>query len=309
MKEFAGADTFFERKKLTLEPRYRNPIISDYAIFVPSVHAAVLAILEALGSRSLGIPAALPITISPEIFSATLRSGAVPMVLDIDSNFRINNSQVQTVIEELGNPVIISEGGTQQDYPDLVSIVINRCNYLVDLICISNIEQIDAAVQRRDYITVVDLGSCACILSKYIDLNSDIERVTSGILGHYSQRLLNDVSLALANTWSGYSNLEDTYTALASRLGIDLGIIDGKATAQVDDVDKTIAGMYLDDIETARGIMPLHYIPGIKELWAEKGASYPMAEKYSSKYIQLPFCAHLTTADITRILNSLQANI
>lgn len=306
MNDLAGG---FERKRLTLEPRYSSPIISDYAIFVPSVHAAVLAILEALGSRSLGIPVALPVTISPEIFSATLRSGAVPMVLDIDSNFRISNSQVQTVIEELGNPVIISEGGLLINYPDLISIVIDRRNYLVDLICTLNTEKIDAAVQRRDYLTIVDLGSCACILSKYIDLNSDIERVTSGILGHYSQRLLSDVSLALANTWYGYSSLEDTYCVLAGSLRIDLGIIDGKAIVQVDDVDKTIAGMYLDDIETARGIMPLHYLPGIKELWAEKGASYPMAEKYSSKYIQLPFCAHLTTTDITRILNSLQANI
>lgn len=312
MKEFSAeviGEAYLRRKKITLEPRYRNPVISDYAIFVPSVHAGVLAVLEALGSRSLGIPVALPVTISPEIFSATLRSGAVPMVLDIDNNFRIAYSQVQTVIEELGNPIIIStESGVIFDHPELISIVVQRRNYLVDLICTGNTEQIDATVQRREFITIVDLGSCACILSKYVDLNSDIERVTSGILGHYSQRLPNDVSLAIANTWYGYSRLEDDYCVLASSMGLDLGVLDGKAMVQVDDADKTVAGMYLDDIEAARFIVPLHHVPGIKELWAEKGASYPVAEKYSSKYIQLPFCAHLTTADITRVLNSLKAN-
>lgn len=294
-------------KFITTEIVKPPSIMSGLATAVPTLHSAVLATLEALGARSLGIPVVMPITTSPEVFSATLRSGAIPLVLDIDSDLNLDKYTLALVIEELGNPVVLMDNYCQLYQEDLTVVSIESKNHLADLVASGNISLLEDIVQCRKYITICNFTSASFILSQYPDLNKDIRQVASGALGQYSLKHTVDLSTDLYVD-ANYNAIQSEYLLLAEERNIDFRFHGGKALVHVKNADATIAGMFLDRIEARRGVVPLHNHPGLKDQWADASATYPIAEEKSKHFVQVPFDQHLNHKDMVRILDSVKAN-
>lgn len=83
----------------------RNPLeeaLGEDTLVYNSVQSCVQACLEMLGSRTHDIAAVIPVTTPVSILSGIMRSGTLPLILDLEEeSHQIDPEQVSEVLEEL----------------------------------------------------------------------------------------------------------------------------------------------------------------------------------------------------------------
>jgi dTDP-4-amino-4,6-dideoxygalactose transaminase len=263
--------------------------------------AAITATLEVMGSRTHELPVIMSISASPDTIAAVLRSGATPLLLDINPNtLQLDTSLLKEVLEELEAAVVILDrpAGLSID-PELLEIV-DDLPTIIDTRLIPSLDMAEACVGT---FTVFDLGPMigtgAVVIHKYADQLNELKIVRNGVLGLAAH--LNDTLSLLA-----YDCLKADPT-LAKRKAVQKGVVETYASlfegkldciltqdtewpyfvVFVDNADKVIAHLHSYDIAALKPIYPLHLLPNISRRWAEK-PEYPNVESIYNNLVALP---------------------
>ncbi len=149
-----------------------------------SVQNAVQACMELLGSRTHEIVAVIPVTTPIEVLSGIMRSGSLPIILDLDEDtLQIAHSQLCEVLEELKEGVVMvlprrlgkdlqePLRGVIKDYP---LIVINE---------FTPMPQDQHSGDFNIYPLEPWVGCGAVIRSKFDEQIADLKVIRSGALG------------------------------------------------------------------------------------------------------------------------------
>jgi len=275
--------------------------LSPASVVFSTYQAAITATLEILGSRTHELPVILSVSASPDTIAAVLRSGACPLLLDINpATLQIDATLLREVLTELQAAVVVLDrpAGLPVD-PELLEIV-DDLPTIIDTRLLPNLGMADDCIGT---FTVFDLGPVigtgAVVIHKYGEQLNELKIVRNGVLGlaaHLNDTLalmayeLLKTDPSLEKRKAMQKTVADTYASLLS----------GKLSCLVDDnvewpyfvvsvknADKVIAHLHSYDISVLRPIYPLHLLPNISRRWAEK-PSYPNAESVGNTLVALP---------------------
>lgn len=291
-----GINDYSGTLELTMLERYFGPA----AIVFSSYHASISAILEILGSRSNDIPVILPVTISPEVLSGVLRSGATPFLLDIEPNhFQIDPELLKEVIGELnGGVIILNRPAGIPVNPELLEI----CKDLPTIIDTRLPPSLDIEADCVGSFSVFDfapiIGSGALIIHRFAQQVNELKMVRNGLLGLSAN--LNDALSALASKRLHDDHRLDNYKktrrtvvgnyikCLKDRnMEYITGPDDQHMIVSVPDADRVIAYLHGEGFALTKPIFPLHMLSHVNKRWAQK-PEYPVAESIQNNYVALP---------------------
>lgn len=267
-----------------------------------SYHSGIVAILEILGSRTNDIPVILPVTSTPEVLGAVLRSGASPFLLDIEpDHFQLDPNLLVEVLEELKTAVVILNrpAGIPVN-PKLLEI----CSELPTIIDTKLPPSLDIADDCVGSFTVFDfapiIGSGSLVIHRYAQQVAELKAVRGGILGLSAN--MNDALSALALRRLQSDPRLDQYkqsrTAIINNyvksFGDKLSYIKVPnpqfLVVQVPNADRSVAYLHGEGFTLTKPIFPLHLLSNVNKRWTQK-PEYPVAEKLHNNYVALPIHA------------------
>ncbi len=263
--------------------------------------AAITATLEVLGSRTHDIPVIMPVTASPDTIAAVLRSGASPLLLDIDPlTLQLDVALLKEVLTELEAAVVLLDrpGGRKVE-PALLEIV-QDLPTIIDTRLVPNLGIENDCVGT---FTVFDLGPVigtgAVVIHKYSEQINELKIIRNGILG-LAAHLTDTLSLEAHEQLKLDPLLENRKQIQREVAEEYQRLLQGKHECffadneefpyfilSVVDADKVVAHLHTYDIAALKPVYPLHLIPNISRRWAET-PSYPNAESVSSRLVSLP---------------------
>lgn len=272
------------------------------SVVFSTYQAAITATLEVFGSRTHDVPVIMPVTASPDTIAAVLRSGASPLLLDIDpATLQMDPALLSEVLQELEAAVILLDrpGGRKLE-PALLELV-QDLPTIIDTRLIPNLGMEDDCVGT---FTVFDLGPVigtgAVVIHKYSEQINELKVVRNGMLG-LAAHLTDTLSLQ-AHEQLKLDPLLETRKQLQKEVAAEYQrLLKDKheclfsdnneefpyCIVRVEDADKVIAHLHTYDIAALKPVYPLHLIPNISRRWAET-PSYPNAESICTKLVALP---------------------
>lgn len=275
-----------------------NSLAKGYCVAFNSVQSAVQGCLELLGTRETGLVVIMSVTAGPDEMAAVLRSGANPILLDIEEEYlQINPEtlkEVLPVLEEDGivpimlldkpvgdeiNPAILAE---IQDLPS-ISVYRGFTNQKMDK------DYFSCAFNIIDFTDMV--GGGAVIFHSYPEQIKHLKLIRSGIMGmgaNMPEGLAQGASVLLNNPLDteAYADILDKYVKSDLELSkttkfpslIWVKVKDAKLTA-------THLKSYGIDVQVA--MCPLYELDEIRKRF-QQDPDYPVAEKLKNQYICVP---------------------
>lgn len=271
------------------------------AVVFSSYQAAITSVLEILGSRTTDVPVILPITTSPDTLAAVLRSGASPLLLDIDSTtLQLDANLLAEILGELPQAVVVL------DRPGGQQVTANLLELTKDTVTIIDTRLPPTLAAADDCVgsfTVFDfgpvIGSGGLVHHKYSEQVLELKVVRNGILGLAAN--MNEILCSLALTRlkvdAGQRAIQAGEVAEAYMELLQLRSVGCmpfvKSThwpyfiVSVENSDRAIAYLHSHNILAVKPVFPLHLLPTISRRWTEK-PEYPVAEKWHKHLIALP---------------------
>ena len=164
-----------------------NPLeeaLGEDTVVYNSVQNAVQACMELLGARTHDVAAVIPVTTPVEVLSGIMRSGTLPLILDLDDEtLQIDALQVQEVLEELKEgAVMVLPRRIGKDLQEPLTAVIKD----YPLIVINEFTPMPQDKHSGDF-NIYPLepwvGCGAVIRSKFAEQIADLKVIRSGALG------------------------------------------------------------------------------------------------------------------------------
>jgi hypothetical protein len=252
-----------------------------------TTQAAVTACLETLGSRYKSISCVLPVSVPYAVFMGVIRSGARPIVIDIDyETLGPNESQLREVRDTLKDlvAIVIRPGG--------VDLSLNVLGILQDVptICVNDHLPVESKMSHM--FTVYDMsvmaGSGAVVYHNEKTVVQDLKQ-----LRHDSAASLPELVSALVNKrlseLEGYSTGDEYRRILTYKQFSGLQGLSPALQSPVFLARAPYAFEIPEDLESLvkPGIVPVYTYPVAKKRWP-KDPFYPEAEKASKELILLP---------------------
>lgn len=260
--------------------------LDEWGICVNTYQLAIQVVLEALGSRTTDIFVPMSVCSAPEVLAAVLRSGAQPLLLDIDKDtLQINLDLLKEVVDNVENVVVITQYPTD---PTLRSYLSEK-----DLIDICDTRRIptypnkvttQGAFEVWDLAPIINTGGV--IFSKFGDIKKLISYIRSGFLGH-SAHLTSDQAYELT-FWpkSGHNKTYEYYEQAAKDLKVPM-VMGRYPLVVAKNANTVIAQLASYRVKAELGCVPLFLFEEIRERWAEN-PDYPNAEEMFNKVVALP---------------------
>lgn len=164
-----------------------NPLeeaLGEDTVVYNSVQNAVQACMELLGARTHDVAAVIPVTTPIEVLSGIMRSGTLPLILDLDEDtLQMSHSQACEVLEELkeGAAMVLPRRigkDLQEPLKDVIKdyplIVINE---------FTPMPQDKHSGDFNIYSLEPWVGCGAVIRSKFAEQIADLKVIRSGALG------------------------------------------------------------------------------------------------------------------------------
>lgn len=150
-----------------------------------SVHNAVQACVEILGSRSHMIVAVVPVTISSEILAGIMRGGAHPMMLDTDKEGVFYDPEVLAeALEALDGAALVFLPRTARDKePEAVSALLEGVPTVAVNYCTPGGYDFLPAASFEIYHLSPWVDQGAVVRTEFAEQLEDLRRVRSGALG------------------------------------------------------------------------------------------------------------------------------
>lgn len=286
----------------TVEQAKLEDFFGPSAAVFNTYQAAVTSILEVLGSRSYEIPVVLPITSSPDVIAGVLRSGANPMLLDINpKTLQLDANLLREVVEAFKSIVVVLNrpAGMPVD-PELLEIA-------ADLPTIIDTRLPPHKNIKEDCVgtfTVFDfgpiVGTGSLIIHKYSEQLIELRMIRNGLLGLAAN--MNDALAALAHrrlkTQTGLESRKETqqtivnnYTALLEGKKHEILFAESKEKPyliiRVSNANRVVAHLSMVGFQVLKPVFPLHLLPIMQRRWKET-PEYPVAETVANQLIALP---------------------
>jgi dTDP-4-amino-4,6-dideoxygalactose transaminase len=246
-------------------------IAPSYSCATSSVQVALQACLELLGTRTEIIPVIMPVTSAPDTLSAVLRSGAHPLLLDVDEETlqmdaeQLNDS-LRLVTEQdkvpvvlfnrpFGNPIRPELLEMIQDLPSIVdSRLVPRTDLGEDdLCCTFNIFDLTPLC-----------GAGGFVIHGFSKQVKQIKQVATGVMG---------LGGALPELLAKKAVTE-----------IKLDCIEPLEWVKVPNARRAVATLAAEGIEAVVAVFPLYKLEEVKRRYSEE-PEYPIAEKVENSYI------------------------
>lgn len=278
-------------------------IAKNHTVACNSVQTAIQICCEILGTRTEIIPVIMPVTAPPDTLAAVLRSGAHPLLLDIDeTTLQMRADQLEIALEEAKTAIVLLNrpGGAPvderlqeliADQPSICDarLVSNPSLGVEDLPCVFNVFDLSPLV-----------GSGGVIVHKFTKQVDQLKIVRSGIMGHSGALSEPQAKLALEYLKDRWNHWVEVHQRRCERLvgGLEAhagcGILPyepGKWPSplylKVPNAKRAVAHLQSYGIEAALGVFPLHRLEEVRIRYRE-APEYPYAEKLEQEIICLP---------------------
>jgi dTDP-4-amino-4,6-dideoxygalactose transaminase len=283
----------------------------EHAVGFNTYQLALQSTLELLGTRLAPLPVIMPISSSPDTMSAVLRSGAAPVLLDLDyQTLQMNPTQLQEALQELKTAIVLLT------LPGGQPVAEGLLKQVVDLPTIIDTRLVpDKPPKSIGAFTVYDItcmaGSGGVVVHKFPQQLHDLRVIRSGELGH-----------AGALSWPQLNYFHSRYPKVASRkqhqaliahwYKSDLqkcnksGMIvftDSEEwpyfLVRVVDAQRVVAHLQSEGVQAMLGCYPLHLVDEMKNRW-KVAPEYPVAEKLMNELVALP--TWITTDEAEKVV-------
>jgi len=259
--------------------RLENLFGGDHAIVVNTKQIAVQMCMEVMGSRVHVIPVAMPVTTSMETFAGVLYSGAVPVLLDVDtSTQQVRLDLLQDLLEEGEGAVVLLDRAGGYPVPanvleavqDVPTIAVTRCMPTTALDQLN----LDATFNIFDLSEVT--GSGAVIFHKFEMQQQELRVLRGGPLGHKAWLTEDLCRVAYNRLYLDHHIRERVYNNARSEFEQELhslGSSDillwsnsrlvGPLYFQVPDAGKMMQHLAKNGVVSRRTFYPLNTIPEV----------------------------------------------
>jgi len=271
------------------------------SVVVDSAQRAIQISLELLNSGVKGFPVVMPVTAPPAVVGGVLRSGAVPLLLDIDkSTFNMDPSLFKEAINELGDGMVtlFCEIGGQPIPKELLDIL---KPYSVTILYSPTHPRNEAQAYPytfmiKDLNKMIDKG--AVIYHDYEEQLSMIYAARDGVLGHDAklskaqeqnlERLLdNDRVYLVDSRKADFQRISKAFKGTGVGVLWESSLYNEEFGIVVPDAQKAVAKLKEHKFMAQTLINPLHKEPMVAARYREK-ASYPNAEAVMNRVITVP---------------------
>lgn len=268
-----------------------------------SVQNALQAVLEALGTTASPVPVVMPITAPPDSFAAVLRSGAQPIMMDIDRDtLELSVNAVEMATTELESCVFLVNSPTGHQNLPLDEALAEQV-----VIWDSRIPQSCAPEYVAfEVLDMTDIaGSGAVVCHHYLDQLKVIQQVREGV-GGLSAVMPEPVAALCEERLSlDLSKREEVWDAYEEHLG-DVILGEPKSTqpllVYVSDMRKALVHLNSFGIKAQQGVFPLHQLDEVSRRLAGD-PDYSVAEDLMNHVVALP--CH-PTVDVQEVCSLLQ---
>lgn len=246
-------------------------IAPKHSCATSSVQIAVQACLELLGTRTDVIPLILPVTAAPDTLSAVLRSGAHPLLLDIEEHtLQMDVGLLKEAIDLLAQedkvPVVLFNRPFGDPIrPELLELV-QDCPSIVDsrLVPHEDLGVDDLCCTFNIFDMTPLCGSGGFIIHKFPPQVRQLKQVVSGFLG--------------------LGGLLPELTAEYVVTELKHGIPEPLDWVKVPNARRAVATLAAEGIEAVVAVFPLHNLDEVRRRYTEE-PEYPVAEKVENTYI------------------------
>lgn len=285
------------------------------AVTFMEYQTAIEASIEMLGARVSALPIILPVTASLYTATAALRAGGQPILIDIDaSTHQMNASDLELALNTLQECVVVLTKPYGLDVnPKLLELTQNHVTVVVDDITCPPPSH--SPVGTFDVFSLHARFDGAVVFSKYKKQVEDLKIVRSGTLGHHAE-----MSRGQSMLLRGYDREQEIwkmqcqavcakYVAALEREGLGDIILSKDLWAsfpiKINSAQQLSSILSLSGVQVATGIVPLHFIPEIRQRYKEE-PSYPIAESLADKVILLPVHDQVYDEDISIIVQDIK---
>lgn len=262
--------------------------------------AALVSVLELLGTRKSPLPVIMPVTAPPDTMSAVLRGGAVPFLLDVDyKSLQMNPTQLQEALSSLPAAIVVLTCPGGQKLSESLLELVSDYPTIVDTRWTANPKKLETLGSFTVYDLTEICGNGAVVYHKFEKQQSDLRVVRNGILGQDARitwtqgREIKARGPLVEKREAEQKNTYDSYTKVLLSKGLGGMIIFREAVSfphylvRVSNPARVSAHLSSYGIESALGVYPLHLVPELASRWKET-PSYEGAELLSKEVLALP---------------------
>lgn len=274
-------------------------IAPDFTCATDSVQTAIQSCLELLGARAAPIPVILPVTSAPDTLSAVLRSGAHPLLLDIEEEtLQMDPEQLKEAIELVSKeeqvPVVLFNRPfglpirpeLLEQVLDLPSICDSRVVPHKDL----GLDDMQCAFNVFDLAPLC--GGGAAIIHPFPAQVKHLKAVRSGVMGLSGALSETQAEMASGKLLS-YEHDINVYREVVNQL-MSYGL-ETMTPAQwpaplwvkVSNAKRTVAHLLSYGIQAVVSLCPLHILDEVKRRYVEE-PEYPVAAELQNRFICIP---------------------
>jgi len=263
------------------------------AVLFSSKQLAVQSCIELLGARAGEIAVVSPITTDEETISAILRSGAQPVLLDIEpEHLQLHPGLLKELMDEaeIVPAVVIDLPCGQELHPELLEVVKDLPTVIISDRVPQNGETLVGSFRIYTFDSLIGTG--AVVFHKYEDQIRELKLLRDGIFGHHAK--LPDVLAPLIKHRWPKKFTHTNYSQLLTKAGLDdiilFSNIRGTDFAVKVPNARVMSVLINDDVEIAceLGVNPLHRIEEFAERFVSDTPPFANAEKLENSILFLP---------------------
>lgn len=253
------------------------------------------SICEILGSRVKPFPVVLPVTCGTQTIAGVLRSGAQPVLLDVDQeSLQINPVILKQILEELGSAVVVLTAplGIPTD-PSLLDV----CkDYPTVLDSYEDPFSKEPTATFNVFSFFESNGSGSVVFHKYRDQLRDLRLVRSGMLG-LDANMPEIVAKQLLSLLTEDPELQKYRAARQETRNIYREVLQERLpfleqcsqyfVVRVKNASRCVAHLHDSGFAAKHAVYPVHRHEFMKKRWAEE-PEYPNADQLYETLVALP---------------------
>lgn len=291
-----GEEDWFSLKHLSALEMY---IAGKHTCATNTVQTAVQACLELLGTRTDVVPVILPVTAPPDTLAAVLRSGAHPLLLDIEEEtLQLDPEQLKDAIDMLEEDervpiVLLNRPFGQPVRPELLEAVAD-----LPSICDSRLlphpelEEDDLPCSFNIFDLTPICGSGAVIVHPFVTQVQHLKEVRNGSMGLSGALSEQQAKHALAVLKSFPLQVKLYEESLNQLMAYGLEVMGpskwpAPLWLKVPNARLVVAHLASYGIDSAVGLSPLYNLEEVKRRYKED-PEYPVAEMLENSFVCIP---------------------
>lgn len=294
--ELYGEEDWFSHKHQSALELY---IAGKHTCATNTVQTAVQVCLELLGTCVDVVPVIMPVTAPPDTMAAVLRSGAHPLLLDIEEEtLQIDPEQLRDAIDMLAEEervpiVLLNRPFGQPVRPDILEAIADLPSICDSrLVPHPELEEDDLPCSFNIFDLTPICGSGAIIVHPFVTQVGQLKEVRSGSMGLSGALSEQQAKHAHAVLKSFPLQIKLYKETLNQLMAYGLEVMGpskwpSPMWIKVSNARLVAAHLASYDIISVVGLYPLYDLEEVKRRYVEE-PEYPVAEKLENSFVCIP---------------------